>query len=151
MEHHKHEEATKKATAKKRVKSKTHIPYTAKDMFIPAGSTESVTYSVTISEAGDYTATVDHLSQNFNVVERESQQAEKTGYEAILREYQLVKSEASYYRIVADGCSDLSEREYFIHQSDNLEKRAMELYSVYLDYLYKNYVDPSPLWGASTK
>ena len=32
MEHHKHEEATKKATAKKRVKSKTHIPYTAKDM-----------------------------------------------------------------------------------------------------------------------
>ncbi|MFC1914672.1 hypothetical protein ACFLWK_00225 [Chloroflexota bacterium] len=125
--------------------------YTASDVVIPAGSTESVTYSVIISEAGDYTATADDLSQTFNVIAGESHHADRSGYEDILIEIQLLKAEASSYRILADGLIDSNERDSLIHRSDNLEKRAEDLYSVYLDYIYSNFVDPSPLWGESTK
>jgi hypothetical protein len=142
--------------------------YTARDMFIPGGGTESVTYSVTIGEAGDYTATVDHLSQTFKVIEGEPRQADTTGCDPILRQYQLIKAEASYYRIVADdliasgdtaSCENSWNPEdtcrytsdYFIRKADNAEKRARELYSLYLSCLYKNYVDPSPLWGTGTE
>ncbi len=142
--------------------------YTARDMVIPAGSTESVAYSVTISEAGDYTATVDDLSQAFNVIEREPRRADTTGCDHILREYQLMKAEASYYRIVADdliasgdrvSCADSWDPEdtcrytsdHFIRKASDAEKRAREFYANYLDCLYKNYVDPFPLWGTGTK
>ncbi|MFC1912746.1 CARDB domain-containing protein [Chloroflexota bacterium] len=121
--------------------------YTASDVVIPAGSTESVTYSAIISEAGDYTATSDDLSQTFNVIAGEPQQVDKSEYDSILKEIQLLKAEASSYRIAADELTDPIEKSRLIRQSDNLEELAMELYSIYMDALYKNHVDPTPLWG----
>ncbi|MFC1913289.1 hypothetical protein ACFLX7_03760 [Chloroflexota bacterium] len=144
-----------------------NIRYTARDMFVPPGSTESVTYSVIISEAGDYTATVDDLSQTFNVIEKEGQKADTTGCDSILREYQLLKAEASYYQIIADdliasgdaaSCTDSLNpgdncrytSDYFIVKANNAENRAEELYSLYLSCLY-SHSDIAPLWGTDTK